>query len=529
MQNQKPKYNPFYPIFFAIVLLIGVFIGNNLKPVFPRNEDNKINDIIRYIEENYVDTVNRQKLTELAISGMLQSLDPHSVFIPAVEFNSANDVLVGNFEGIGVQFNILNDTIMVVNTVSNGPSEKAGIRAGDRIVKVDGKKVAGIKITNADVMHLLKGEKGSKVKVGILRRGVASLLEFNITRDVIPTYSVDFSYMVNKNIGYIKISSFSGTTHEEFIKAMQKLKSQGLNKLIIDLRGNAGGYLETAIKIADELLPDKKEIVYTEGAHHKREYAYAKGDGAFETNELIILIDEWSASASEILAGAIQDNDRGLIVGRRSFGKGLVQEQIKLKDGSAFRLTIARYYTPTGRCIQKSYQNGVDDYYNEFMMRVMSPKDGADTLPVPDSLKFKTPKGKIVYGGGGITPDVQVGQEVEGISPYFNLVSNKGYLFQFALDYADKHRAAIRQQYKTPVQFINGFIVSADIFNDFIAYSKQKGVAENQKEIALSQNLIKNRIKAYIGRNLYEEAGFYPIILTTDKTFLEAIELLIDK
>ena len=530
MQHSKPKFNPFTPIFFAIILLLGILIGNILKPILSHNQESKISDIIHYVEEKYVDTVNKEKLNELAISGMLQSLDPHSVYIPAAEFNNANDVLVGNFEGIGVQFNILNDTIIVVNTVSGGPSEKIGIRSGDRIVKVDGKKVAGIKMTNNDVMHLLKGEKGSKVKVGIIRKGVTSLLEFIIIRDVIPTYSVDFSYMVNKSIGYIKISSFSGTTHEEFVKALKKLKGQGLKKLIIDLRGNSGGYLETAIKIADELLPDKKEIVYTEGAHHKREYAYAKNDGLFESNELIILIDEWSASASEILAGAIQDNDRGIIVGRRSFGKGLVQEQIKLKDGSAFRLTIARYFTPTGRCIQKSYQKGIDDYYNEFILRVMSNgKEESDTLVGIDSLRFKTPKGKIVYGGGGITPDFIVGQETEGVSPYFNLVNNKGYIFQFSLDYVDKYRTSISNQYKSPSSFINGFIVTNEIFNDFVAYSKLKGVIENTKEISTSQSLIKNRIKAFIARNLYDEAGFYPIFLTTDKTFLKALELLIEK
>ncbi len=530
MENSKPKYNPFYPLFFAIILLVGVFIGNSLKPFFHQSENNKINEIISYVEDNYVDTISKEKLTELAISGMLQSLDPHSVYIPATEFNSANDVLVGNFEGIGVQFNIQNDTIIVVNPVSGGPSEKVGIRAGDRIIKVDGKNVAGIKITNNDVMKLLKGNKGTKVKIGIVRRGISSMLEFSVVRDVIPTYSVDFSYMVNKSIGYIKISSFAGTTHEEFLKAIEKLKSQGLKKLIIDLRGNSGGYLETAIKIANELLPNKKTIVFTEGAHHKKEFSYAKGGGVFETNELVVLIDEWSASASEILAGAIQDNDRGLIVGRRSFGKGLVQDQIKLKDGSAFRVTIARYYTPTGRCIQKSYKNGVDDYYNEFILRVMSSgKEGTDTATTSDSLKFKTPKGKIVYGGGGITPDVQVPIDTVGVSPYFNLVNNKGIIYQFAFDFADKNRPSLIKLYKSPTSFINGFIITKEIFDEFKIYASQKGVQPKAEEIVLSENLIKNRIKAYIGRNMFDEAGFYPVFLTTDKTFLKAIELLIEK
>jgi carboxyl-terminal processing protease len=364
------------------------------------------------------------------------------------------------------------------------------------------------------------------VNVGIFRRGVHDLLDFTVTRDVIPTYSMDVAYMVKPGIGYIRLNNFSATTHEEISSGLQRLRSQGMKKLIFDLRGNGGGYLQAAIDVADEFLPAQKLIVYTEGHHHPREYAYATSEGIFETGDLVVLIDEWSASASEIVAGAIQDNDRGTIIGRRSFGKGLVQGQLMLRDSSSLRLTISRYYTPTGRCIQKPYNNGTDAYYNDYYHRFMNGEmDNPDSIHFSDSLKFKTPKGKIVYGGGGIMPDIYIPIEKDSNLRYYSQVVNKGLLYQFAFDYTDKYRKILEKN-KSFSQYDKNFRITDDIYNEFISYATKKGIKHEGKNLVFSDNQAKILLKAYIGRNILDNAGFYPLLNSFDPVFLKALTFI---
>jgi carboxyl-terminal processing protease len=538
MKENKWNYKIYLPIFFALVFIAGVFLGIKFIPIISGSLSNKafplglgkydkLNDVLNYIQDSYVDTMSRKKLTEEAISSLLEKLDPHSSYISAEEFNDANDPLLGSFDGIGVEFRIQRDSITVMNVVPGGPSEAIGVFAGDRIVKVDDKNVAGIKITNTDVMKKLKGKHGTKVKIAVYRRGIKKLLEFTITRGVIPTYSMDIAYMLTRNIGYIKLSKFSATTHEEFVNGLQKLKARGMTKLVLDLRDNGGGYLQAAIDVADEFLSENKLIVYTKGAHRPKNTVNATTEGNFEKGQLVILINEFTASASEIVSGAIQDNDRGIILGRRSFGKGLVQEQLKLYDGSAVRLTVARYYTPTGRCIQRSYREGTEEYYSQFYEHLLDTTSGnADTTKIPDSLKFKTPKGKIVYGGGGIKPDVFVPiGKVEG-SRYFISIFNKGLILQFTFDYTDKNRINLKNTYKTAQAYIKGFSIDEATFADFMAYAEKNGIKKDDKNIAFLSSYIKAYLKAYIGRNLYNDEGFYPVLKETDLTLQKAIGVL---
>ncbi|MCX6232310.1 MAG: S41 family peptidase [Bacteroidetes bacterium] len=529
--NKRQKY---LPILFSLILIAGIFLGillsgtlqNNKILNFKNQDYNKVNDVISLVSRNYVDTLSDDKLQEKAITGLLENLDPHSVYIPNEVVEETNEPLMGNFEGIGVQFRIINDTIMVVNPVSGGPSEKMGIRAGDRIVKVDGKKVAGIGIKDTEVLKKLKGKKGSTVNVSIYRRGISHLLEFPIVRDVIPTYSIDISYMVDKQTGYIKLSKFSATTNKEFAHALVQLNQQGMKKLILDLRGNGGGFLQAAIDVADQFLPDNKLIVYTEGKNRPKEYAFATNNGIAESKALVVLIDELSASASEIIAGAIQDNDRGTIIGRRSFGKGLVQEQYKLSDGSALRLTIARYHTPTGRCIQKSYQHGMFEYMNDLNHRYENGEfENPDSIKFADSLKFKTPKGKIVYGGGGIMPDIYVPLHADKGLDYYNQVANKGLTYQFAFDYTDKNRKSFAV-YKNADEFIEKYTISNALLTEFTEYAAKNGVSKITNGYAASLDKVKLLLKAFIGRSLFDDKAFYPIYLKTDNAFEKALEVL---
>lgn len=534
MNNKRSHI--YLPIAFALVLIIGLFGGYRLNR-FANNtgmggikgtpgSSVNLGELIQYINENYVDSVDTQKLNNDAISGMLFNLDPHSVYIPASDFSEANDALDGDFEGIGVQFRIERDSIVVISTIAGGPSAKVGIQAGDRIVKVDGKNTAGIKITNNQVMKLLKGPKGTKVETGIFRRGMKKLLTFSIIRDVIPTMSIDYVWPYNAAVGYVKISKFSATTKDELTEALDDLRNQGKTKLILDLRGNAGGYLQEAIAVADQFLPDGKMIVYTKGLHRsKREFRSTKA-GFWDNLPVTVLIDEGSASASEIVAGAIQDNDRGTIVGRRSFGKGLVQQQLDLADGSAIRLTVERYYTPTGRCIQKPYDKGSDDYYMEYYHRMTDGElETADSVKLNDSLKYTTPKGKTVYGGGGIMPDVFVPVEKGAAVKYFTEVAAGGALYQFAFDYTDQNRKALGS-YKNVADFNARFTVSDEIFNQLVAYASKSGVKATANEIALSRQRICNELKSYIGRELFGEAGFFSNFLIHDPAFLKALGVL---
>ena len=516
------------PVWFALVLaggiLLGVFLGTRTGDILHiKSSGGKLPEIFRYVQKNYVDTIGYNKLEEKAINGFLEKLDPHSIYITSEEFHAANDPLLGSFEGIGVQFRIENDTVAVIIPVSGGPSEKLGIRAGDRIVKVDGKKIAGIKISTTDVMRKLKGPKGTKVTVSIFRRGIPGLVDYTITRDVIPTYSVDVSYLAAPGIGYIRVNNFSATTHEEVHAALEKLIGQGMKKLMLDLRGNGGGYLKAAIDVADEFLPKDKLIVYTQGAHHAKEVAVATSAGLFENGEVIVMIDEGTASAAEIVTGAMQDHDRGTVIGRRSFGKGLVQEQMDFKDGSAIRLTVARYYTPTGRCIQKPYKDGIDVYNEEFFHRMKNGElEHPDSIKFPDSLKYKTPKGKIVYGGGGIMPDIFVPLERDSALIYYNLCINKGIVYQFAFDYTDANRQQFNR-FKKASQFDQEFAISDEVYNRFIKYAESKGVKHTGKDLAKSDRYNKTMLKAYIGRNLLDNPGFYPILNSIDPAYNRAI------
>jgi len=519
------------PVWFALILIAGIGLGlllgtrSGLFTLVSPDRD-KVNQVIRYVEGNYVDTISRKTLEVRAINGLLEQLDPHSVYISAEEFHEANDPLLGSFEGIGVQFRIESDTVIVITPVAGGPSEKLGIRAGDRIVEVDGKNIAGIKITTNDVMRKLKGPKGTRVKVSIFRRGVAGLLDFDITRGVIPTYSVDIAYLPLPGIGFIRLNNFSATTHEETHNAIANLKRQGMKQLILDLRGNGGGYLKAATEMADEFLSGGKLIVYTEGMHHKKEIYNATAEGLFEKGELVVLVDEGTASAAEIVSGAIQDHDRGMILGRRTFGKGLVQEQMDFRDGSALRLTVARYYTPTGRCIQKPYQDGIETYNNDYVHRYLNGEmEHPDSIKFPDSLKYRTPKGRTVYGGGGIMPDVFIPIEKDSALWFYGMAMNKGLVFQFAFDYADRNRPAL-SRYKTPDQFISGFTVTGPVYDEFIRFAGEKGLKHEGRDLAAADLRTRTMLKAHIGRNLFDNKAYFPVLNTVDPAFQKAVETL---
>ncbi len=533
MNKKNSKLQIYLPIAFSIVLIIGIWIGSLLvsnnqgaKSLLPlgSNKYNKTGDILDYIIQDYVDTVNRESLENDAIRGLLEELDPHSMYISREEFNEVNDPLLGSFEGIGISFRIQKDTITVINPIPGGPSEKVGLMAGDRIVMVDDTLVAGIGITNNDAVRKLKGKKGTKVKVSNFRRGVPKLIDFTITRDVIPTYSLDVAYMVDDNVGYIKLNKFSATTYDEFIESAKELKEEGMTKLILDLRGNPGGLLQAAIGISDEFLKEGELIVYTNGKNRAKRHAFATDDGDFEDIDIAVLVDENSASASEIIAGALQDNDKGLIIGRRTFGKGLVQEQISLPDGSAVRLTTARYYTPTGRCIQKPYDNGdSESYYEEYYLRYHNGEmTNKDSIHFNDSLKYITPKGKVVYGGGGIMPDIFVPLITDSIHTYYNLLANKGLIFQFAFDYTDRNRARLNK-FQDFESFDKNFKMDDSIFEELIAYAEDKGISQSDEKVQISKDKIATLFKAFVGRNVLDEKGFYPIYHKIDTTFNRAV------
>jgi len=536
------------PLIFSLILITGILIGSwysrnfygqnlSLKTIFSSGKSgenvnssllpsgNKLQSVLNYINSEYVDTIDIETISENAIPLILEELDPHSVYIPARDLSKYNEPLIGNFSGIGVQFNMVDDTVAIINTIPNGPSQIVGIYAGDRIVKVNGRNVAAVKLPSDSIVGMLRGPKGTTVKVAVLRRSETNLLDFEITRNDIPLYSVDVAYMLNDSTGFIKISTFAQTTFDEFIEAVEKLHKQGMNKLILDLRSNGGGIMDAATRIADQFLEENKLIVYTQGKARPRYDVYSSSEGICSNDEICILIDEFSASASEILAGAIQDNDRGTIIGRRSFGKGLVQEQVQFRDGSALRLTIARYYTPTGRSIQKPYNGDNHDYYADLSLRYAHGEfENADSIKFTDSLKYTTPGGKIVYGGGGIMPDIFVPMDTTGISEYFNKVRNLGLIYRFAFDYSDKNRDKLIK-YKNAEE-ISSFLDKTGYFKEFIKYSELKGVPEDKEGLKLSEDLIKIQIKAYIARNIIDNLGFYPIIQELDNTLLKAIEVI---
>lgn len=537
-QSTPPKkYNAFLPIILSFVLVLGIWLGyflNNrinsgsgAKQNYHSSTNEKINSLLDYIEYQYVDTINKKSLVEKTVTAMLQSLDPHSSYIAASEFDAVNEPLEGNFDGIGIEFNIIKDTIRVIAPIAGGPSEKIGIRAGDRLVKVEGANMAGVKITNKEVFEKLRGKSGTIVKVSVLRSGVSKLLDFNITRGAIPLYSLDASYMLDPTIGYIKISKFAATTYQEYLKAFNELTQKGMKKLILDLRGNPGGYLNAAVDISDEFLSSGQQIVYTQGKANPKKTYKATQHGSFENNPLVILIDEGSASASEIVAGAVQDNDRGTIIGRRSFGKGLVQDQMQLPDGSAIRLTIARYYTPTGRCIQKPYSEDKDLYYNEEYDRYEHGELlNEDSIKLDKTKQYKTPEGKTVYGGGGIMPDVFVPIDTTKTNIFLNKVFYTGVINTFAFEYADNNRPKLKT-YGSALKFINEFEVSNSILDQFYAYcANQKLTLENNALKEKTNEALKPYLKAFIGRDVFDKDAYYPIINKKDKCILKAVEVL---
>jgi len=527
----KNKTTIFLPIAMALFLAAGIFIGNalnrNSRPTIAgMNGDspNKISTILSLIQHGYVDSVNISDIVERTIPGILENLDPHTVYIPARNMQEVREEMQGNFSGIGVQFSIQEDTVRVVEVVAGGPSFQVGLQAGDRIVQVNDSIIAGVNIRNNDVMKLLRGKKGTKVNVHILRTGCDEILNFEITRGDIPIYSVDVSYMIEDGLGYIKLIRFAETTYQEFMDGMKKIVAQGADKVIIDLRSNTGGYLNLVLRMIDEFLEKDEPILYTEGLNQPRRTYTASARNSFSDIEVFILIDEISASASEIFAGAIQDNDRGLIIGRRSFGKGLVQEQIPLTDGSAIRLTRARFYTPSGRCIQKPYEEGSDKYYEDLILRMQNHEyETADSIVFSDSLQHRTKSGRIVYGGGGIMPDIFVPADTSGYSEYFAKLTQRSIIYQFAYYYADHHRDILNKL--NDVDEIERFLDQDNVLGQLIQYAEEKGVPVDEKGLRESESIINTQAKAYIARNIIGEEGFYPIILHIDKTLLKAIEI----
>ena len=523
MDNNKTR-----PIWTALLLMTGILMGLLINKGAKRNAPlveggSKFDEVMWYVGNDYVETPDAQKLQDEAIAAMMEELDPHSAYITLDEFNEVNDPLLGSFDGIGVQFRLEKDTIAIVNVIKGGPSEKVGILAGDRILYVDDTLVASKKLTNEDVMRKLKGPKGTKVRVKVLRRGVDGLLDYTITRDAIPTYSVDIAYMLDEQIGYLKLSKFSATTVSEFKKAVADLNAQGMKQMVFDLRGNTGGYLNAAVEIADEFLPKGSLIVYTEGRNRPRNYMKARRRGMLEDIPVVVLIDGESASASEIVAGALQDNDRGTIIGRRSFGKGLVQEQIMLSDQSALRLTVARYYTPTGRCIQKPYSGNKEEYLLESYDRYENGElFHPDSIHFADSLKYTTPKGKTVYGGGGIMPDIYVPLVDDSTEYYFNRIVNLGLLYQYAFDYTDRHRQQLKQ-YQTVAAFDQRFAVTDAMFDEMVRLADERGIVGTEEQRQVARREANTLLKAYIARNLFDDEGFYPIYAPMDEILQRAL------
>ena len=490
---------------------------------------NKILQTVWSIQQYYIENIPLNEIYEKAIPNILAELDPHSEYIPAKDFSTVNESLEGEFDGIGIVFNASTDTITVLNVIPQGPSDKAGIRPGDRVIRIDNREVAGKGIPQDSMVRLMRGPRGSHVKLSLKRHGVNNLVDVDIKRDAIEIKSIETAFIIDKKaqIGFIRLSQFSRTSYSELMSAINKLKKEGMKSLIIDLRSNTGGYLDQAILIANEFLPSNKLIVYTEDRSGYQQREYSRGNGGSQELPLVILVDELSASSSEILAGAIQDNDRGLVIGRRTFGKGLVQAQLPFDDGSAMRLTVARYYTPTGRCIQKPYKKGeglayelelVDRYvHNEYF--------SADSIHFDDSMKFTTPGGRTVYGGGGIMPDIFIPLDTVGITPYYTKVWNTNTLYRYTLDFSDSHRNALDKVKN--LDELDELFNSVDLVGDFIKYAEKHGVERNNIEIAKSRDIINAQLRAYIGRNsMDDESGFYYNIYPIDASVQRAVKEL---
>ncbi len=537
---KNTKYTIVFPLILAAGIVLGVmlgqFVGRNraesqIRTMVNKSNlhlNNKILQTCMLVEHQFVDSISMDSLSELVIPLMMKELDPHSVYIPAREMQEMNEPLEGEFDGIGVMFNAATDTVIVLNVIPNGPSAKAGVVAGDRIIKINDTIAAGVKMPQTEIMKRLRGRRGTEVKLSLKRLGIEDLVDIVVVRDVIPIKSIESAFMVDDKTGFVKLSQFARTSYQELMLAMLKLRAQGMRNLIFDLRGNSGGYMDQAIVIANEFLPSGNLIVYTEDRNGEQMKQFSNGKGISTDLNLVVLIDEESASSSEILAGAVQDNDRGTIIGRRSFGKGLVQSQLPYKDGSALRLTIARYYTPTGRSIQKPYKNGEElDYQMDIVRRYNNNEFfSADSIHFADSLKFTTPKGKIVYGGGGIMPDVFVPLDTTHLSRYYMEVSGRNILYRYTIDYADKHRAALNKV-QTLEQLDSLLDADKNLFNDFVRHAAQKGVKPNRADIAKSREVMEAQLRAYIGRNtVLEDDAFYHSIFPIDNVLTSAMKWL---
>lgn len=490
--------------------------------------NDKLTKVVSYIGSDYIEPISQDSLAELAIPAILEKLDPHSAYLPAREFKQIEEPLQGEFDGIGVVFNMATDTVIILNVIPSGPSQKAGILAGDRIIKVNDTLIAGQKISQTEVMKRLRGPRGTKVDLTLERKDISEPVVVTVTRDAIPLNSVEAAMMMTDKVGFIRLSQFARTSFREVKSAVDTLRKQGMTGLILDLRGNSGGFLDQAILIANEFLERGKLIVYTEDRHKQRIRQYSDGTGSATDIEIAVLIDESSASSSEILAGALQDNDRGTIIGRRSFGKGLVQSQIPFEDGSALRLTVAKYYTPTGRSIQKPYTAGDEEGYHMDIVNRYNHNEffSADSIHFADSLKFTTPKGKVVYGGGGIMPDIFIPLDTTNMSKYYLEVSGRNILYRYTIEYADAHRRELNAA-KSLKDLEHMFNADKDMFNRFVSYAAKSGVKPNYKQIATSRKIMESQLRAYIARNSeFDSSAFYYFICPIDNALLTAIKTL---
>ncbi len=540
---KNSRHNILFPLVLAAGVLFGIMFGQYLgrnraqtqmRAILSRSglgAANKLVQTCMLVEGRFVDSISMDSLSELVIPLMMRELDPHSVYIPAREMQEVNEPLEGEFDGIGVMFNAATDTVIVLSVIPNGPSAKAGIAAGDRIILIDGDTVAGVKMPQNDIVKRLRGPRGTEVRLSLQRRGIDDPVEVTVVRDAIPIESMESAFMANGDTGYVRLSQFARTSYAELMKALAELRDEGMRKLIFDLRGNSGGYLDQAILIANEFLPAGRLIVYTEDRDRRQVKEFSDGTGTAADISLAILIDEGSASSSEILAGAVQDNDRGTIIGRRSFGKGLVQHQLPYADGSALRLTVARYYTPTGRSIQKPYVNGDDEDYEMDMVRRYRNNEffSQDSIRFADSLKFTTPAGRTVYGGGGIMPDVFIPMDTTDITKYYVEVTGRNILYRYTIEYADAHREALNGVH-TLGELTALLDADKGMFDDFVRYAAAKGVKPVPSEIARSRKIMEAQLRAYIGRNTpLEDDGFYYNIFPIDNVVQEALKLLAEE
>lgn len=520
-----------YPLVISIAIVLGIVIGNYISTKkFTLDKDRKINAVLNLIQSEYVDSIDVKDLVEQAIPAIIGNLDPHSYYIPASDIRAENEKLDGSLSGIGVSFFMMNDTANVDQVIPNGPAEKVGMLAGDRIISVNGESIVGGTLTAEGIRSKIRGEKGTKVKIGVKRNSSKKTLIFTITRDDIPMNTVDVSYMIDDKTGYIKIAQFGKNTYDEFFAALSKLKKDGASRYIVDLRGNPGGYMEMAILMVNEFLEQGELIVYTKGRKEREDIqVWSDDQGSFHDAQVAVLIDEYSASASEIMAGALQDNDRGLVVGRRSFGKGLVQKQIYLPDSSAIRLTIARYYTPSHRCIQKDYTLGDEDDYSKELYDRYSHGElySADSIKVDKSKIFRTANGRIVYGGGGIVPDIFVPNDTTGVTTYYRAVANLGLLQQYVYTYVDINRDQLKNV-KTVKQLM-GMMPSDDALTyDFVCYARDNGVPMRWYYINLSRSLIARQLRALVIRDVLGTEEFYRYYNRTDNTVNAALKALND-